>query len=118
MFDTFPSAPTKSKLVAMALYLDICGFGPFMPQEMRDALQQNIQSESSPLGSEAQSPTISSISATFSATGSVDRGANEAANADSATAASMHLRKRADEVHEAKLDCKDEMGQLYRSAVR
>ena len=118
MFDTFPAAPTKSKLVAMALYLDICGFGPFMPQEMRDALQQNIQSESSPLGSEAHSPTISSISATFSAAGSVDRGANEAVNADSATAASMHLRMRADEVHEAKLDCKDEMGQLYRSAVR
>ena len=117
MFDTFPSAPTKSKLVAMALYLDICGFGPFMPQEMRDALQQNIQSESSPLGSEAQSPTISSISATFSAIGSTDRDANEAANADSATAAS-HLSKRADEVREAKLDCKDEMGQLYRSAVR
>ena len=118
MFDTFPSAPTKSKLVAMALYLDICGFGPFMPQEMRDALLQNIQSESSPLGSEAQSPSISSISATFSAAGSADRGANEAANADSATAASMYLSKRADEVREAKLDCKDEMGQLYRSAVR
>ncbi len=117
MFDSFPDAPTKSKLVAMAVYLDACGFGPFMPEEMRDVLQQNIESESSPLGSEAVSPTISSISAPFSATTSANRDANEASNADSASA-TLHLSKKADEVHEAKLDCKEEMGQLYRSTIR
>jgi hypothetical protein len=40
MFSAFPAAPQTSKLLALAVYLDTCGYGPFMPKEMRDALQQ------------------------------------------------------------------------------
>ena len=117
MFDTFPAAPTKSKLVAMALYLDICGFGPFMPQEMRDTLQQSIHDESSSsYCDETHSPT-SLGTRTVRSDSAADGDSNEAANAMGGFAAST-LSKKSDEVNDAMLDCRDEMTQLYKTANR
>jgi hypothetical protein len=116
MFDAFPSAPTKSKLLAMAVFLDTCGYGPFMPQEMRDALQQNITSEGNAQGETDTTPKDSSTRMNRSIS-SIERDPNDTGNTDLATAAS-HLNKKADEVRDAKLECKDELMQLNKTALR
>ncbi len=116
MFDAFPSAPTKSKLLAMAVFLDTCGYGPFMPQEMRDALQQNITSEYGANDEKDLTPKDSSTRA-FRSNSSFDRDASETASADLATAASA-LNKKADEVRDATLECKEELMQMNKTALR
>ncbi len=116
MFDAFPSAPTKSKLLAMAIFLDTCGYGPFMPQEMRDALQQNIASESGAQSEKDLTPKDSSTR-TLRSNSVFDGDANETVNTDQATAAS-NLNKKADEVRDMTLECKDELMQLNKTALR
>jgi hypothetical protein len=116
MFDAFPAAPSNSKLLAMAVFLDTCGYGPFMPQEMRDALQQNIKSESGVSGEKDLTPKDSSTR-TLRSNSTFDTDANETANSDQAAAVS-HLNKKADEVRDATLECKDELLQLSKTALR
>jgi hypothetical protein len=113
MFDAFPSAPSKAKSLAMAVFLDTCGFGAFMPQEMRDTLLQNVRSEDSSLSNEAQSPASFSVRS-FRSSSVVDSEANDAAT----TLGASILSKKSDEVGEAKQECKDELVQLYKSAIR
>ena len=48
---------------------------------------------------------------------SIERDANDTGNTDLAAAAS-HLNKKADEVRDAKLECKDELIQLNKTALR
>jgi len=116
MFDAFPSAPTNSRLVAMAVFLDTCGFGPFMPQEMRDALQQNVHAENGVQDDQALSLARLNLKAARSSS-VAESSASEAAKLDSPTMASS-LSKKQDEVGEAKNECKDELAQLYKTTSR
>ena len=113
MFDAFPSAPSKAKSLAMAVFLDTCGFGAFMPQEMRDTLLQNVRSEDSSLSNDAQSPTSFRVRS-FRSSSVVDSETNDAATVLGASI----LSKKSDDVREAKQECKDELVQLYKSAIR
>ena len=115
MFDAFPSAPTKARLVAMAVFLDTCGLGPFMPQEMREALQQNIHSESGVQDDEALAIARSSMKAARCSS-AVESSTSEVTT-DSPTMASS-LSKKEEEVRDAKAECKDELTQMYKTVTR
>ncbi len=117
MFDAFPSAPTRAKLLAMAVFLDTCGYGAFMPQEMRDTLQQSIHDENnSSYSDQARSPT-NLCTRSVRSSSAADGDSTEATSAMGGFAASS-LSKKSDEVNDAKLDCRDEMTQLYKTANR
>ena len=115
MFDAFPSAPTKAKLLAMAVFLDSCGYGAFMPQEMRDALQQNIHNEASSYSEESRSPTSLGLRSVRSSS-VADSDVIDTTSTSSLAAST--LSKKADEVSDAKLECREELSQLYKTAVR
>ena len=116
MFDAFPSAPTKAKLLAMAVFLDTCGYGAFMPKEMRDTLQQNIQNETSSYNDEARSPT-SLGTRSIRSSSVADGDANGTPITAGGITASI-FSKKADEVSDATVESREELTQLYKTAVR
>lgn len=87
-----------------------------MPKEMRDALQQNIRSENGAQDDEVQSPKLPSTRSIRSSS-VIDSDRHEAGSTDSTTVTS-YLSKKEDEVRDAKIECKEEVTQLYKSSAR